>query len=168
MGKSFLSFAKRYCAAEHNGYGWVTDGASNLEELTAQLHGVVLRRRKEDVLDLPPKIRSWVPVQMPGGTATAEIREVVETLMASRSGTSPRGDRARLLAKITKAREKIASAKVDYTIELLEVIVEQGEKATVFSCFNKPVQKIAKSETNRSLGPHGSFSIFPARRTATP
>ena len=144
MGKSFLSFAKRYCAAEHSGYGWVTDGASNLEELTAQLHGVMLRRRKEDVLDLPPKIRSWVPVQIPGGTATAEIREVVETLMASRSGTSPRGDRARLLAKITKAREKIASAKVDHTIELLEGIVEQGEKAIVFSCFDKPVQKIAK------------------------
>ena len=144
MGKSFLSFAKRYCAAEHSGYGWVTDGASNLEELTAQLHGVMLRRRKEDVLDLPPKIRSWVPVQIPGGTATAEIREVVETLMASRSGTSPRGDRARLLAKITKAREKIASAKVDHTIELLEGIVEQGEKAIVFSCFDQPVKKIAK------------------------
>ena len=30
MGKSFLSFAKRYCAAYHNGYGWVSDGASNL------------------------------------------------------------------------------------------------------------------------------------------
>jgi SWI/SNF-related matrix-associated actin-dependent regulator 1 of chromatin subfamily A len=144
MGKSFLSFAKRYCAAEHSGYGWVTDGASNLEELTTQLHGVMLRRRKEDVLDLPPKIRSWVPVQIPGGTATSDIREVVETLMASRSGTSPRGDRARLLAKITKAREKIAAAKVDNTIELLQGIVEQGEKAIVFSCFDKPVQKIAK------------------------
>lgn len=144
MGRSFLSFAKRYCAATHNGFGWVTTGASNLEELTTQLHGVMLRRRKEEVLDLPPKIRSWVPVQIPEGTATAEIREVVETLMASRSGTSPRGDRVRLLAKITKAREKIASAKVDTTIELLEGIVEQGEKAIVFSCFDKPVRKIAK------------------------
>ena len=36
LGKSFLSFAKRYCDAQHNGYGCVTDGASNLEELTAQ------------------------------------------------------------------------------------------------------------------------------------
>jgi SWI/SNF-related matrix-associated actin-dependent regulator 1 of chromatin subfamily A len=151
MGRSFLSFAKRYCDASHNGYGWVTDGASNLEELTAQLHGVMLRRRKEDVLDLPPKVRSWVPVSIPLGTATSDIREVVETLMASQSGTSPRGDRVRLLAKITKAREKIATAKVDHTIELLEGIVEQGEKAIVFSCFDKPVQKIAKKFGQRCV-----------------
>jgi SWI/SNF-related matrix-associated actin-dependent regulator 1 of chromatin subfamily A len=57
MARSFLSFAKRYCAAEHNGYGWVTDGASNLDELRVQLHGVMLRRTKDEVLDLPPKIR---------------------------------------------------------------------------------------------------------------
>jgi len=149
MGRSFLSFAKRYCDATHNGYGWVSDGASNLEELTAQLHGVMLRRRKEDVLDLPPKVRSWVPVFIEAGTATSEIREVVETLMASQAGSSPRSDRVRLLAKITKAREKIAVAKVDHTIELLESIIEQGEKAIIFSCFDKPLQKIAKKFSDR-------------------
>ena len=47
LGRSFLSFAKRYCAAEKNDYGWKTDGASNLEELTVQLHGVMLRRSKD-------------------------------------------------------------------------------------------------------------------------
>ena len=50
VGRSFLSFAKRYCAAEETDYGWVTDGASNLEELTLQLHGVMLRRTKDQVL----------------------------------------------------------------------------------------------------------------------
>src|SRR5687767_9978446 len=29
LGRSFLSFAKRYCAAEKTEYGWKTDGASN-------------------------------------------------------------------------------------------------------------------------------------------
>jgi SNF2 family DNA or RNA helicase len=38
LGRS-LSFAKRYCAAERNEYGWQTRGASNIEELTVQLHG---------------------------------------------------------------------------------------------------------------------------------
>ena len=47
LGRSFLSFAKRYCAAEKNDFGWKTDGASNLEELTVQLHGVMLRRSKD-------------------------------------------------------------------------------------------------------------------------
>lgn len=151
MGKSFLSFAKRYCAAEHNGYGWVTDGASNLEELTVQLHGVMLRRRKEDVLDLPPKVRTWLPVEIPTGTATAEIREVMETLIAAGTGESPRGDRTRLLAKITKARDKIASAKVALTLTHLEDIMEQGDKVILFSCFDKPLKVISKKFADRCV-----------------
>ena len=67
LGRNFLAFAKRYCDAHHNGYGWVTDGASNLEELRDQLHGIMLRRNKEEVLDLPPKIRTWLPVRVPEG-----------------------------------------------------------------------------------------------------
>jgi SWI/SNF-related matrix-associated actin-dependent regulator of chromatin subfamily A-like protein 1 len=92
MGRSFLSFAKRYCEAYHNGFGWVTDGASNLEELRVQLHGVMLRRRKDDVLDLPPKLRTWLPVQVPEGTGKRETRRVLEILLtgalarAARSG----------------------------------------------------------------------------------
>lgn len=82
MGRSFLSFAKRYCAAEHNGYGWVTDGASNLEELTLELHGLMLRRRKDDVLDLPPKTRTWLNVEVPPGTAQSETAAVLSTLLA--------------------------------------------------------------------------------------
>ena len=151
MGKSFLSFAKRYCDARHNGHGWVTDGASNLEELTVQLHGVMLRRRKEDVLDLPPKVRTWLPVEIPPGTATAEIREVMETLIAAGSGESPRDDRARLLAKITKARDKIASAKVALTLTHLEDIMEQGDKVIVFSCFDKPLKVISKKFADRCV-----------------
>ena len=144
LGRSFLSFAKRYCAAEKNHYGWVTDGASNLEELTLQLHGSMLRRRKEEVLDLPPKTRTWVEVDIANGTASQEIREVFATLVASRAHGSQDDSRIRLLAQITKAREKIARAKTKATQDLVESIVAQGEKVIVFSCFDAPVQTLAK------------------------
>ena len=79
MGRSFLSFAKRYCDARHNGFGWVTDGASNLEELRVQLHGVMLRRTKDEVLDLPPKLRTWLPVTVPEGTGRKETHHIAGT-----------------------------------------------------------------------------------------
>ena len=50
LGKSFFSFAKRYCDAYKGDFGLVADGASNIEELTVQLHGIMLRRTKDEVL----------------------------------------------------------------------------------------------------------------------
>ena len=144
LGKSFLSFAKRYCAATHNGFGWVTDGASNLDELTLQLHGIMLRRRKDEVLDLPPKIRTWVDVEVPEGTAAAEFRDVVESLMLARNSPKAGRDRVQLLARLTKARQKIAIAKAPLSIDLVEGILDQGEKAIVFSCYDRPVQMLAE------------------------
>jgi SWI/SNF-related matrix-associated actin-dependent regulator of chromatin subfamily A-like protein 1 len=135
MGRSFLSFAKRYCAAHHNGFGWVTDGASHLAELRLQLHGVMLRRTKDEVLDLPPKLRTWLPVTVPEGTGRRETRRALEALLAGK-------DRIRLLADLTKARHQIAKAKVATTIELVEGMVAQGEKVLVFSAFDDPVQRI--------------------------
>lgn len=154
LGKSFLSFAKRYCAATQNGYGWVTDGASNLEELTVQLHGIMIRRRKADVLELPPKLRNWLPVEVPEDTGGTAIRAFMQLLVTATlqqhagspedGGTSDRRDRGKLLASLTKAREQLAAAKVKSSIELVEGILEQEAKVIVFSCFNRPVQALQK------------------------
>lgn len=158
MAKSFLSFAKRYCDAHHNGYGWVTDGASNLEELGTQLQGAMLRRTKDEVLDLPPKLRTWLPVEVPPETGIGEMRAVVQELVRSRlrQSTGRAGndaaqalgrvgaDRIRLVAGITKARAAIARIKVKATLDLVEGAVQQGEKVIVFSCFDAPVKAIAK------------------------
>lgn len=151
MAKSFLSFAKRYCAAYRNDYGWVTDGASNLDELALQLQGLMLRRTKDEVLDLPPKLRTWLSVTVPEGTGAREIGDVVRLLLERRLGTGaagPRGgdqaDRGRLLASLTKARQKVAVAKTSHTIEYVENAVAQDEKVIVFSCFDEPLKRIAQ------------------------
>src|SRR5262245_40819505 len=67
--RSFISFAQRYCDAYRNDYGWVTTGASNLDELNLLMKEVMLRRRKDEVLDLPEKIRSWIPVSVESASA---------------------------------------------------------------------------------------------------
>ena len=150
LGRSFLSFAKRYCAAERNDYGWETRGASNIEELTVQLHGVMLRRSKDDVLSLPPKIRTWLPVDVPKGTGVRDMRKVVELLVgdeaiAPGSTVDKRRLRGRLLHAVTRARQTLADAKVKATVDLVAGAVDQGEKVIVFSCFEEPVQKLAEA-----------------------
>jgi SWI/SNF-related matrix-associated actin-dependent regulator 1 of chromatin subfamily A len=150
LGRSFLSFAKRYCAAEKNEYGWQTRGASNLEELTVQLHGVMLRRSKDQVLALPPKLRTWLPVQVPKGTGVSDMRKVVDLLIGERdiapgSTIDQRRLRGRLLQAVTRARQKLADVKVDATVDLVTGAVEQGEKVIVFSCFEEPMNKLAQA-----------------------
>ena len=158
LGRSFLSFAKRYCAAVKNGYGWKTDGASNLEELTVQLHGVMLRRSKDAVLALPPKLRTWLPVEVPEGTGAEEIRAVIYHLLrttdpASKgAGGGGQGrDRIKLLALLTKARRRLAVAKADATIDFVSGAVGQGEKVIVFSCFDESPPARAAARGSRAL-----------------
>lgn len=141
LGKSFLSYAKRYCAAYQSEYGWVSDGASNLEELSLELRGALLRRTKDDVLELPPKLRAWTEVEVESGLAAHEMAKIVAVLLQGRTRVR-RGDRENLLALLTKARLKIAQAKIGSTIELVQNAVDQGEKVVVFSCFDDPVKKI--------------------------
>jgi SWI/SNF-related matrix-associated actin-dependent regulator 1 of chromatin subfamily A len=151
LGRSFLSFAKRYCAAEKTDFGWKTDGASNLEELTIQLHGVMLRRSKDQVLSLPPKIRTWLPVDVPAGTGGREMRAVVDLLLRRRSqaigeshAAGDDGAWTNLLALLTVARQKLAVAKAGTTSDFVSGAIEQGEKVIVFSCFDDPLQTLKK------------------------
>ena len=155
LGRSFLAFAKRYCAAEKGEYGWKTGGASNIDELTVQLHGVMLRRSKDDVVALPPKLRTWLPVTVPAGTGARAIKKVF-ALLTGKSDESvgpvikvvdPR-KRGRLLAFITEARQALAVAKTSATLDFVKGAIEQGEKVIVFSCFEDPIQTLAKE-----LGP---------------
>ena len=156
IARSFFTFAKKYCGAFDNGYGLVTDGASNLGELTLQLHGVMLRRTKDQVLDLPPKIRTWLGLDVPLGTAASEMRQVIEMLMGGVSrqvhggqrATTDRGagrDRVQLLALLTKVRQKLAVAKVKQTIDFVQGALDQGEKVVIFTCFDAPATSLAEA-----------------------
>lgn len=155
LGRSFLSFAKRYCDARHNGYGWVTDGASNLEELAVQLHGVMLRRSKNEVLALPPKLRQWLPVDVNPGIGAREMTRVVglllENLRGQSSAARQQKDRLRVIADLTRARHQLAVAKTPSTLDLVQGAVEQGEKVLVFSCFDKPLQTIAAKLADQAV-----------------
>jgi SWI/SNF-related matrix-associated actin-dependent regulator 1 of chromatin subfamily A len=149
LGRSFLSFAKRYCAAEKGEYGWKTGGASNIDELTVQLHGIMLRRSKDDVLALPPKLRTWLPVVVDPGTGARAIKKVFD-LLAGKDTRPPRPrdvelrTRGKLLAFLVEARQALAFAKVTSTLDFVRGAIDQSEKVIVFSCFEDPVQKLAK------------------------
>ena len=108
LGRSFLAFAKRYCAAEKGEFGWKTGGASNIDELTVQLHGVMLRRSKDDVVALPPKLRTWLPVAVPAGTGARAIKKVLALL------TGKGDEQVDAVPKVVDPRETRQTARVHH------------------------------------------------------
>ena len=154
LGRSFVSFAKRYCDAYKGEYGWVADGASNIEELTVQLHGIMLRRTKAEVLDLPPKIRSWLDVEVASRVArdmSEAVTELLQTIsrrgqakLAGETEAERRSRQGWIMGQLTTARNRLAIAKVRSTIPFVENALEQGEKVLVFSCFLAPINTLRK------------------------
>lgn len=146
LGRSFFAFSKRYCAAERNDYGhWVSVGASNLDELAVQLHGIMLRRRKQEVLDLPPKVRSWIDVDIPQ-KAKDRLNDAVRAFLGDEMSGPERDMRGRRrgIGQLSSARRMLAAVKGKITQEYVQGIVDQGEKVLVFSAFSNPITRMMR------------------------
>ena len=159
LGKSFLSFAKRYCDAYQGDFGLVADGASNIEELTVQLHGVMLRRTKNEVLDLPPKVRTWLDVELHPYAIqhfNNAVREFLTKFDAPESidtveDEPENSERRRAVGRLTTARRKLAFAKCRHTIKFVENALEQGEKVILFTTFLNTLERFHKHFGDRAV-----------------
>jgi SWI/SNF-related matrix-associated actin-dependent regulator 1 of chromatin subfamily A len=140
--RSFLSFAKRYCDAYRNDYGWVTTGASNLDELNLLMKEVSIRRMKDEVLNLPPKVRSWVPVDISGSKAALNA---IDGFLSWYSGTDPSQPNDReFLARLTNVRTALHKAKFKAVAERIKDVIATGEKVVLFTCFTDGIERHKK------------------------
>jgi SWI/SNF-related matrix-associated actin-dependent regulator 1 of chromatin subfamily A len=153
--RSFISFARRYCDAYRNDFGWVTDGASNLDELNLMLKELMLRRRKEEVLDLPSKIRSWVPVEIDSPAALTAQAAFVAWFLASDPSRPNDKD---FLARLTKVRVALHKAKHAAITERIKDVLATGQKAVVFTCFTEGLQRHRKAFGSAAVSISGSDS----------
>ena len=184
LGKSFLSFAKRYCEAYKGDFGWVADGASNLEELTVQLHGVMLRRTKDEVLDLPPKVRTWFDVELHpyaidhynnllrGVFSKIDLIESLNEVSAALEMSSEdqsdldesidTSDLGNAIGRVTQVRRAIAFIKCKHTIRFVENALEQGEKVIIFTSFLNTMERFQKHFKDRAV--YVSGNVPPHKR----
>ena len=135
LGDNYVDFGFSYCDAKYDGYGWDFSGAKNLDDLKARTEDVLLARRKEDVLDLPPKLRSVVPVPVPT-EKYEQLMEQFRGLVTQQIRTHQGNVRwNELLPIMTRIRNALAKDKAKLTAKLVRDAVDQGEKVIVFTCF---------------------------------
>lgn len=144
---NFHAFKSRYCIM--GGYGgYQVVGYKNLNELQAKLDKSMLRRKK-DMLNLPEKMRHTEYVEMTAKQAVL-YKEVLAGIKANlhEIKLSPNP-----LAEIIRLRQVTAhtgilsktineSAKVERLKEMLEELVESGQKAIVFSNWTSVTNRV--------------------------
>lgn len=136
--RSFYSFRNRYCIM--GGYGgYKVVGHKNLDELNEELNKVMLRRKKEEVLDLPPKLykTEFIELTRKQQILYKEIKQgIVENLESIMEIPNPLSGTVRL-RQLTGGLFGDDNPKLDRIKDILEEITESGHKALIFSQWEK-------------------------------
>ena len=133
--RSFYSFRNTYCIM--GGYGgYKVVGHKNLESLNAELNRVMIRRKKEEVLDLPPKVHhtEYVELTRKQQILYRDIKQgIVEQLEDILQSVNPLSCTLRL-RQLTGGLFTEDNPKLDRIMDMLEEeIIPNGNKAIIFS-----------------------------------
>jgi SNF2 family DNA or RNA helicase len=159
VAQNWMAYAIRYCQGYQFMAGrrkvWNVTGASNLEELRDRTSKQILRRLKEDVLDLPDKIISPVYLRL-------KSKEYEELMGEYYDWFDNKKDESSSLtvqfSKLMKVRKVIANEKTKQTIEFVENIIEQGKKVIIFTNFTDTLQTIYQHFGKQAVYLDGSCS----------
>jgi SWI/SNF-related matrix-associated actin-dependent regulator 1 of chromatin subfamily A len=159
VAQNWMAYAIRYCQGYQFRAGnrkvWNVTGASNLEELRDRTSKQILRRLKEDVLDLPDKIITPVYLRTTSKEYKELMGEYYEWVNNKKEGSSSLTVQ---FSKLMKVRKVIANEKVKQTIEFVENIIEQGKKVIIFTNFTDTLQLIHNHFGKQSVYLDGSCS----------
>lgn len=181
---SWWEYANRYCAAHNNGFGLDTMGASHLDELQNKLRSSILvRRRKEEVLEeLPAKRRTVVEVP-PNGIQKivqkeidaydshlknlASLKAKVELAKSSndekvyeKAVERLRDASSAMFSEIAQLRHQTALAKVPFVISFLEdLLEEEGTKVVCFAHHHDVIAQIVDHFGNKAVHLTGEDKI---------
>lgn len=145
---AFYSFKKHYCI--YGGFGgYEVVGYKNLDELQDRLNEIMLRRKKEEVLDLPEKtyINEYVEMTPKQKSIYNEISsEIKMNIDQIKESNNP-------LAELIRMRQAtgytgilsstiMESAKLDRMEELVEESIENDKKVVIFSNWTQMTDAI--------------------------
>lgn len=155
---NYYEYARRYCGAVQTRFGLDVSGVSNAHELHGKISGYFLRRTKEDVLkELPPKNNITVPVELSGevlrkyNTAESSFVSYMKQYSGKQAAAIAKTMAAEKLAQLNVLRMLIAKGVLPTVSDLIDSIIESGEKVIVFSSFVEPLKDLQKKYENNSV-----------------
>ena len=134
LAQSFSAYAERYCAGGRTIYGVEAGGASRPTELRAATASVILRRRKADVLTLPPKEVVRLEIPLVGEDRERYLTVWSDHVARAKALKSVNASRrltgAKAIAQPTLMREVLSNYKTPYILR--HGLNRSGAGKTVF------------------------------------
>ena len=159
VANNWVHYAKTYCEGmrfkKGGKYVWVTKGASNLGELSTKTKRTILRRKKEDVLDLPEKLITPVYLELQNVDG---YKSVWENYMIKRKLEGKKGNPAKDIVEMTLLRSFIAMETVPYSIEKTEEALELNKKVIIFCNFNDEMDYFLRHFGNKAVSVRGGMT----------
>ena len=151
LANNWMHYATRYCDARKffrtlkNGQKkqiWLTDGASNLDELASKTKNVILRRLKTEVLDMPDKVITPMYHRL-DTKELIEYEQLWEDYLEKRTLEGKKnGNLQKDLVELILLRQFIAKIAIPYTIDMAENAIEMGRKVIIFTNFNEEQEEL--------------------------
>jgi SNF2 family DNA or RNA helicase len=140
------TFEVRYCDGKPTRFSpWDNSGASNLDELYQIVSKTLVRRKKKDCLDLPPKTRILRECEI-----TPEMKEdysaafhrAMDIYNEKVSAGDATGDGAAFVA-LNFMRHAASIAKVSEAVTIANEIIQQGSQIVILTAFREPARRLA-------------------------
>lgn len=166
LADNWVFYAKRYCNGKkffktlktgQKKQIWLTDGASNLEELAQKTRNIVLRRTKEEALDMPDKTRIPLFHELDEDTR-AEYNNLWDEYIEQRVINGKTGNIQRDLTETILLRRFIAKQSIPHTIDIANSAIDQGEKVIIFTTFTDELLELQEYFGKQCVVHYGKIS----------
>jgi SWI/SNF-related matrix-associated actin-dependent regulator 1 of chromatin subfamily A len=162
LGQNWQFYVTRYCNGKQIKLGktnkkfWITTGNSHLDELNQRTRNFILRRTKDQHLDLPDKIRTPIFIELDN---RKEYDKVYENYIEWRRKVGKSTNVARKLVELTLLRKFLALEKTKHTIELVNNMLEQDKKVIIFTNYREEMGIFQKEYGDSCVTIHGGTKM---------
>jgi SWI/SNF-related matrix-associated actin-dependent regulator 1 of chromatin subfamily A len=133
LGKNRAKFIREYAKT---GQGRNLDkvvGARNMDQLSMNMANFMIRKTKKDCPEIPDK--TYMKVVMELGDYREEYDRIMLELLQSK-------DRGAINGHIISMNRIFAMAKVKPATEMIEDLIDKGEKVVVFTSYKDPIREL--------------------------
>jgi len=164
-------YSKKFCDGHNGLWGYDASGNSNTEELKKLISRYYFRQTKAEVIDqLPEKNFVDIPVDLPVeiqekyNLAINSFAEYLREVRKKNRDEINRSLSAEALVRLGELRKICSDGKIAATEEIIENIIDNGQKVLVFSCFNSPLEYFHEKFKDSSVMLTGKTSELDKRK----